>query len=418
MMNIFSTRPRWRSKHGNALVMVMVLFLVMTIFSVALLSVAYTNGNLVMAQEKTDKAYYIARSVSEATADWISHNYYDYANWYKVVPFADRLTQANARITEGTLDGQDYTMKVWRTDSKTIMISASTTYQGYTADSTVQVDMNISANSIFDYAVYSIDLFEVDGTMNIIHGGGAGTNESKPAKNFKDFTYDPSTYQSEFDLNNSYNAIDINEYDASMVTLPATAAVFDAANTMTIAANTRFEDLNLVNKTLVIENYDTATSAARDVTIYVSGRIDGTGTMTIGGATGTTIRVTEPDPDIGGKVFIIVDTIFEASTNNNKFTIEGLPYREPLLYLFINSPSAIDTRGGTWNISAYVYMPFSSFKNSGGLYLNGAIISGHYQANGNNEVYFVPPRELLNTPFSSMIQDSRIISIEKTTWRP
>ena len=54
---------KFRARRGSALMMVVILFLITSILGVAVLAIAATERNQIIAEEKLDQAYYNARAV-------------------------------------------------------------------------------------------------------------------------------------------------------------------------------------------------------------------------------------------------------------------------------------------------------------------------------------------------------------------
>lgn len=60
-------------QEGIALVYVLVILVIITIFSYALMTIASSQSRQTTYQEKNMKAYYIARSGAAATSAWLSN---------------------------------------------------------------------------------------------------------------------------------------------------------------------------------------------------------------------------------------------------------------------------------------------------------------------------------------------------------
>ena len=144
-------------KRGNALLMVVILFLAISILTVAMLAMAGAEFAQVIAQEKIDQSYYTARAVVQATSDWISTHYNARDQMELVIPARTSLGEGNAYSTSNTLNGQNYDLKVWRdsVDSDVVHIEATGYYQGQHATARLSLQETISGYALFEDAIYS-----------------------------------------------------------------------------------------------------------------------------------------------------------------------------------------------------------------------------------------------------------------------
>ena len=106
--------PMLKHKKGNVLVLVVILFLFISILALGILSMSLTESKVVSYDEKHEQAYCLARSVVSATEKWISSNFNDRLSMAEVIPTTSGEDVAN--ITKSSLDGHDYTLRVWRDD--------------------------------------------------------------------------------------------------------------------------------------------------------------------------------------------------------------------------------------------------------------------------------------------------------------
>lgn len=190
-----------RDRRGSTLALAIILFLVVSILAMAAAILADGEIRQVVADEKSQEAYYVARSVTETTTRWIQANCSDRDEIAKVVPLETQAGEANAKTITASLDGVPYSLKVWRKADATgtILVETRAQVDGVGNYARMSVDETVSGYLLFDHAIYSrssIDSKDVNGNAHRIEGSvvseGSITDEinatsvhpDEPARNY------------------------------------------------------------------------------------------------------------------------------------------------------------------------------------------------------------------------------------------
>lgn len=406
---IFSNTT-YRKKRGNALLLVVILFMVISILSLAMLAVANTEHTQVLAEEKIDQAYYVARAAAQATADWISANFNARDQMNKVVPkrVADRTAGDPSVTTQtGTLDGATYSLTIWRhavPDEDLIYIEAAAEYMGYPAKAQISLREAITTGHYFDDAIYAI------GAITDIDGGGNGSNtiigsvataadyinpnlNTVPTPN--NYTY--QKVLSFWTKTPDYNIFSFKVAD-EIIFSPKPNQDPPIINvppyTGTGNLNAQFTDLTLDGEIRI----DNSTDPNAIVHICVDN-------LTIKSASTIT-----PMYPYGGRIFIYVMGTISC---DKEFSIGGNS-DNPLTYLVCNGGGTINFSGNS-TICAFVYGPFIDIKLGGGggqVNVYGALIANIYGHNGNLKITWREP----NLEGTVLDVDQDIVTISYLTW--
>lgn len=378
-------RPRKNSRRGSTLAVTVMMFLVLTILAVGVIGVSFADHQLVIAEERTTQAYYTARSVVNGTFEWLKKNTSNTVAYNANVPTALGFT--NVRESQGTLDGMDYHLYIWRDESVTyqVHIRATAVNQGF--QSKAELTYTAYGVGLFDDTIYSKEDIEVSGNANQAIGGNV---------------------RSEHDIGRKLNVVggvpipDSPEIDFPPVT--PVGVVFTAANTFsgsrtwtsgtTISQNTRYTGTLTASGSVTINNVN-------DIHIWIEDMVYNDLTITTTGGQ--------------GRVFIYVDEDFDASGSKSKIDIgnsDGIPY----VYLTLNSENEVTLRGNNI-LLAYMYAPSSHVDFGGCPGLSGAIVCGVFAMNGNVSITKVEPN-LAGSPFEPVSNAMAGGMTASKTWLP
>ena len=372
-------------RKGNALVLVVLLFMFISILVMAALLTAQVQINIVIAQEKVDQAYYTSRAVVEASSQWIQKKYNARDKMALVIPPRTTLGETYAYSTISDLDGIPYTLKLWRdnTNEDKIYIEAAATYGGYTQTTKLSLDETISGFDLFEDAIYSEGPFgKSSGNSNIVNGSVATGSSSIPSN-----------------LNVNGTKTTDKHYDFDKV-LPPANAVFPAIiasetlnNNGVINGNANYGTLH-IDGNIFIEN----TNPAVDVHIKVDNLYI------------TSSAIVNPTNYDGGRIFIYVNSYIWC---DKKFGITGND-AHPVVYIICNGIGNINFSGNP-SMNVFLYGPDVDVEYGGTTVFNGAIIANVYGWNGNISVSYRQP-DLEDSPFSALNDAQKRINIYNVTW--
>jgi Tfp pilus assembly protein PilX len=386
------------NKRGSALMLVIMLFLVISVLTVAVLAVAGAEHAQIIAKEKIDQAHYTARAVVQATADWISSNYNDRTSMALVIPNRANLGEANALTVSSTLNGQEYNLKVWRSssDADVVHLEATAYFQGQHATVNMHLQETVSGYMLFEDAIYSKGPFgKSSGNANMVYGSVATGSDSIPDN-----------------LNNDGYGRTTNKYYDFEDILPAADIIFPAKiETATLGhlhnivyindepggnLNAHYGTLT-IRDNVYIKNTD-ALGNPKDVHILVENLYI------------TKSAVIYPQDYDGGYIYIYVRDYISCDM---KFGIGG-HNAHPIVFLICSGIGDIDFSGNPV-MNAYIYGPDVNVRYGGTTDLNGAVIANVYGWNGNINVYYRKP-ELEGTPFEALNEQQKKVSIMYQTW--
>lgn len=392
------------ARRGSALMMVVILFLITSILTVAVLAVATTEHAQVIAEEKLDQAYYNARAVVQATADWISARYNDHDQMALVVPSRALLGESHAHAITSELNGDEYTLRIWRDDHNAdlIHIVAETSHDGLPGRAALELQETISGLSPFADAIYTKGGFsKAAGSANRVYYGDVTTGHDVIPDNLT-VVYGKKTPGKIFEFEDISPAKNIvfppRIENAVLGSKTKVIYINDTPN-----LNADYGTLKLQD-TVHVKNVDDATGKPRDVHIRVD-YLD----VTEGGHV-----FLHPKDYFGGRIFIYVTKRIWVSS---KFTIGGY-INSPAVYLIcseskssIEPPSRIACTGNTY-INAFIYAPDIEVHFGGNTTLYGAIIANVYGWNGNVWIWYRKPN-LNGTPFEEL----NTVNINGITWK-
>jgi hypothetical protein len=374
---------KFRARRGSALMMVVILFLITSILGVAVLAIAATERNQIIAEEKLDQAYYNARAVVQAAADWIEARHND-PDLDLVVP----PRGAGHRTINHKLNGDDYTLRIWRDDNDAdlIHIDAKAFHDGLPGRAALELRASSGGPSLFEYAIFSQDPFEVSGKANNVDGGVAtGSNVDIPSK-----------------LNNSPYKRDTNiKYTLEKIQPPENVN-FHSRNHLYNGGylndlsylDVKYPDLNLEGN-VRIKN-------PRDVHIQIN-------KLSINKHTTLT-----PDENNGGRIFIYADCI--EVKQNRKLNIEGNDTK-PVVYLICSGTGEMVLSGDEKSaMNVFIYAPYMDIEYKGNVTLNGAIMANVFKCNGHTDIKHREP-DFSNSPFEALNQKQSITNISGITWK-
>jgi hypothetical protein len=370
--------------------------------------VSLSEHHKVLAEEKTDQAYYTARAAVEAANQWISTHFNARDDMENVIPDRDHL--GDIRTISGILDGQDYTLSIWRdtADADLIHIKARATFEGFSATARMSLQETISGYALFEDAIYSKGPFaKSSGTSNIVYGSVATGAVSTPD--------DP---QPPPNLNATGAKVSEKYYDFEDI-LPDAGIVFatyesnavkgdgDYLNPTTGNLNAQYGILR-ISDNVYIKNTDDSGNPV-DVHILVDylyineAAIVHPTDMKTGTNSG------------GGRVYIYVKDYIWC---DKKFGVgvgdTGLDDIYPRTYLICSGTGEINFSGNPF-MNLYLYGPDVNVEYGGTTVFNGAVIANVYGWNGNITVSYRPP-DLEDSPFSNLNEAQKKVSIMYQTW--
>jgi Tfp pilus assembly protein PilX len=424
--NAAASRKGIFSKRGNALVLVVILFMFVSILAMAILSLSFSEIKIVHYDERHDQAYYLARSVVDATETWIASNFNNRSAMEQVVPPSAGVV----KTTNGVLDGHDYTLQVWRETnseaSDTIFIEATATFKNVSSKAALSLTETISGYSIFEDAIYSYGPFsKIAGAAITLYPSspppgvttGATYNNQTTARMNNAF-YPSGTREINQGILYDFETIDPPNGVIFTQVLPDPTTDWTAVN-VTLDENTEMENLILAGSTvLTIKNVEEDGVTPKNMHIKINGDLD----INKSGGSYPTIK---PSNYHGGKIFIyIYGTV--TCLNPAAITIEGdsgpadgQPVSDtegPAVYLICNGDGNEVKIIGNPYVKAYIYAPNMTVNVGGTTDLYGAVIAEHFGWNGNIGVHYVKPFSFEGTPFENMYLYDRKISIANQTW--
>lgn len=414
-----------KSKRGNVLVLVIILFLFVSILAMGILSYALTETKIVSYDERHEQAYYLAHSVVSTTEAWISANFNDRVSMAKVIPSA--VGEGNAIITNSNLNNSLYTLKVWR-DSRVdysdfIYIEAEATYRDVKASAKLSLTETISGYSIFDDAIYSLGPFSnKNGTAITLYPNppvpsvstGANYNAGDTAKIDKAFYPDGESQV------NQGRVLTFGKVDPPANVIftyfdPDPETTWHNDPDILISENTVLNDVVLSGSTVVtIQNTD-AVGNPQNIHIMILGD------LTIEKSSGSFPTITPSDYN-GGKIFIYIYGDLYCM-NPAALIVEGhvgpavSDTTGPAIYFICNGDNGEIEIIGNPYIKAYIYAPKMTVNVGGTTDLYGAVIAKFFGWNGNIGVHYVKPYSFDNSPFANMGLFDEKISIDNQTWR-
>ncbi len=391
---------KWRSnkriikqnKRGAALILVVLLFMVMTILTVALLSTANSELFEVVAEENIDQAHYVARAAVQATADWIGTHYNARAEMAKVIPDRTQLGEEYAKTVTSNINNHAYILNVWRdtSDADLVHIMATAEVNGLPATVQMSLQETISGFAIFEDAIYSKGPFgKSSGNANLVTGSVSTGSDSIPSN-----------------LNVSGAKTTLKTYMFEDI-LPPSDVVFPAK-----IASASLNSSGIVN--------NTANLNVSYGTLNLSGNVTITNTDAVGNPQDVHILVDDlnlsssaviyPSNYNGGNIYIYV---INNIVCDKKFGIEGND-AHPCVYLICSGTGDINFSGNP-SMNVYLYGPDVNVEYGGSIVFNGAIIANVYGWNGNITINYRKP-DLTGTPFSGLDEAQRTVSISDQTW--
>ena len=389
------------NKRGNALMLVVVLFLVISILTVAVLAVAGIEHAQIIAVEKIDQAHYTARAVVQATADWIGANYNDRNSMALVIPNRANLGEANAYAVNSTLNGQEYDLKVWRSssDADVVHLEATAYYQGQHATVSMHLQETISGYALFEDAIYSKGPFgKSSGSSNMVFGSVATGSDSIP-DNLNTAEGYARTTNKYYDFEDILPAADIvfpfYIENATLGHLHDPIYLNDP-DSYEDNPNAQYGTLT-IRDNVYIKNTDSLGNP-KDVHILVENLYI------------TKSAVIYPTDYNGGYIYIYVS---EYVNCDMKFGIGG-HNAHPIVFLICSGTGDIEFDGNPV-MNAYIYGPDVNVRYGGTTDLNGAVIANVYGWNGNINVYYRKP-ELEGTPFEALSAQQKKVSVMDQTW--
>lgn len=388
---------KFRARRGSALMMVVILFLITSILGVAVLAIAATERNQIIAEEKLDQAYYNARAVVQAAADWIEARHNDRDQMDLVVPpRTPPRGEKYARTTTSELNGDEYTLRIWRDDDDAdlIHIAAKTSHDGLPGWAALELQETISGFVLFEDAIYSKGPFgKSSGNANNVYGSVATGHSSIP------------------DNLNATGAKTVNKIYEFEDILPAADIVFP----------TRVENAYLGSKKDIVYINDTPNLNADYGTLRLHDYVYIRNTDTDNNPQDVHIQVKKliiddkvslhPKDNDGGRIFIYVTEHIQVG---KKFDIDG-SRDAPVVYLICSGNGDIDFSGNSV-MCVYIYGPDVNVEYGGSVILNGAIIANCFGWNGNIHIQHRKPN-LSGTPFDALNQKQRTINISGITWK-
>lgn len=153
-------RNNFNSKKGSALLSVLIMTSILSIFGLLILGVSLAETKYAVYMEKNSQAYYVARAGADAMAEYIIKN-------------PDELNNVVAKPGEGEIAGGRFKTTVYLQGSD-IYIESKGTLENI-PEATVTLVLRKSYGA-FDHAVFSDEDLSLE---NSIIAGDAGTNSSK-----------------------------------------------------------------------------------------------------------------------------------------------------------------------------------------------------------------------------------------------
>lgn len=386
-------KQQLKSKRGNALVLVVMLFMTISILALAVLGVAANENRLVLTEEKIDQAYYTARAVVDGTAQWISHNYNARDAMELVIPDRDNLGEENAFTSDNELDGKPYELKVWRDSISPDMvhIEAVATYQGVSSSAKMVLLETVSGITVFEHAIFTFEGFTgiTPSSSHMIHGSVATNAPSIPDQLNTDGP-------KEINVGLEYELIEPPSYVTS---LEKESITIGNNGDTTITENMNLQSLVLNNNaTLNITNVDTFGNP-KDIHIAIE-------TLDMGNKASIV-----PSDDHGGRIYLYVTG--NIIDKNNSFNVEG-DQSKPIIYLIYSGESNITIRGDS-NMNLFIYAPDITVHYGGNTDLYGAVMVGNFGLNGNVDVYY-RMADLEDSPFSNLEIAEKKVTVSNQTW--
>lgn len=423
----------YQRKSGNTLVLVILLFMVMTIFALAALALAQSETRKVSAEKSYDQAYYVARSVVDATVEWAAHNYY-HNDFNEVVPMAQGENNSFGLLNKGELDGYEYDLKIWRDASISNLVFVKSTAQqveggvSMPASAMMSFTINASRAILFNDAVYAKDtLNKPKGGSHGIHNGNISTGAMYVTDGYvDDYVFksgwsksSPETSEYAVFLDRQYefpDSLDVYSIVSQDQFLPylTNTQVNSITATDDITVEYIADEVTLSGE-ITIDNND----STRDIYIIINNTLNIDSKATI-----------KPLYSDGGRIFFIARGPV-VTKPNAQLSIEGddgVQRLKPLLFLVFDYASGSLSLSGDPSINTYLYAPdFSVTLKGGGTESNpnssselrnfyGAIIAKSFSLNGNVEIYYTGKPDLEGTPFKTIEDYNLTQIINNKTW--
>ena len=388
---------RLRGRRGNALMLVLILFMVISILSLAMLGMAAVENTQVIAEEKIDEAYYTARAVVQATSDWIGTHFNERDQMEEVIPerglsSLDRGI-GNAYTLTSELNGKTYDLSIWRdeTDADVIYIKATAYVEAYKSTVQMSLQETIAANVLFEDAIYSEGPFgKSSGNANLVVGSVATGSLSIPDNLNVDGAKTVDKHYTFFDVTPPSGLI--WDIDYGTVTRNDGEWLNDTPN-----RNVIYDQLT-INDTVYVKNTDDAGNPL-DVHILVDD-------LNVSYA-----AIIQPEDNDGGRIFIYCTTNIFC---DKKFGVGGDP-DQPIVYIICNGSGSVNFSGNPF-MNLYLYGPDVDVEYGGTTVYYGALIANVYGWNGNINVYYRAPEDLDSSPFSTLNGAQEGIQIADQTW--
>lgn len=396
------------NKHGNALMLVLILFMVISILSLAMLAIAGTENAQVIAEEKIDQAHYTARAVVQATYDWMYANKRMRDDMTQVIPARTTLGESYAKTSSSQLAGREYDLKVWRDsgDEDLIHIQATAYYQGHSGlSSTVSMTLQetISDYVLFEDAIYSKGPFgdlggHTSGNSNTVIGSVATAADYLP---------DNLNYSLGGKTNKYFDFPVILPDDNVVYSDYIAALTLNAGNYMNIGPN-----LNANIGTLTLSG-----GSGNGKNVYIQNSADSSQSVYIkienlNISAETTLVPTYLD---GGRIFIYVTgninidqqiNILGDSTDSNYI---------PRVYLICSGDGYLLMEGNAEKY-LYIYGPDINVEFKGCDNYFGAIIANIFGWTGALQVEYRDPDDFAGSPFAGLDTEAGRVAITPPIW--
>jgi len=402
-------RSRFHSQKGSTLALAIILFLMVSILAIAAAAIAQGEIRQVVADEKSQKAYYVARSVTETTARWIEANFSNRAEIVKVVPESG----ADAPLTvTSDLNGVPYTLTVARstTNSQIILIETRASVDGVGNYARMSLNETITGNLMFDHAIWTTeDLDVVNGNSHRIIDGSVAS-EGTISDDLNVYVYGVEEPGAIFENQPARKYQPISPPEDVDLGDPITAPDPFYIVKTTVVGNKDFAGTVIMDGTVIIDN------SASDVHIRINHfRYDTLILKTMPGGTGI--------------VYFYVTGTFTGIRNNgtdankSKMDVINPDGTTPkVLFIYTGTGGTDDSTRtvvrGNETMTAYFYMPFTEVDLGGNPNIYGAFIVKKFNIQGNSKLYFKEIEDLSSTPFDVLRQYSLAVTVSKPTWLP
>ena len=402
-------QTRLSSRRGNALILVILLFFILSILTMGILAVANAEHAQIIAEEKIDQAYYKARAVVQATADWMYYNKRLRDDMAKVIPDRTLLGWENRKEINSKLDAteNDYYLAIWRDehDEDLIHIQATATYQGQSAKASMTIQETVSDYVLFEDAIYSKGPFgeHASGTSNLVVGSVATAADTIPDNLNADSYRTRKVF--EFPDIGPYTNLEPPPVYADYIP----SEVLDASEYMNLSdnLNAHYGSLTLSggpSNVVYIRNTNSI-GQAKDVYIWIE-NLDADAETTI-----------VPTNLYGGRIFIYITKTVNIQQQINIVGDDINTSYEPRVYFICSNECA-----GTFNMEGnahkylYFYGPNISmeFRGCDGFY--GAVIADIFGWTGNLGVEYRQPSSFNGTPFAGLDDEAGQVSVNFPTW--